>query len=77
MLINLIIQHIKRLDISAFIQNCILDMYINASFKFCNNPLSAQLGRQMKFVCKSNKVVVKVFLNKRFIYLGSFTYYFD
>lgn len=30
-----------------------------------------------KFVCKSNKVVVKVFLNKRFIYLGSFTYHFD
>lgn len=28
MLINLIIQHIKRIDISAFIQNCILDMYI-------------------------------------------------
>lgn len=30
-----------------------------------------------KFVCKSNKVVVKVFLNKRFIYLGSFTYCVD
>lgn len=30
-----------------------------------------------KFVCKSNKVVVIVFLNKRFIYLGSFTYHFD
>lgn len=30
-----------------------------------------------KFVCKSNKVVVKVFLNKRFIYLGSFTFHFD
>lgn len=30
-----------------------------------------------KFVCKSNKVVVKVFLNQRFIYLGSFTYHFD
>lgn len=30
-----------------------------------------------KFVCKSNNVVVKVFLNKKFIFLGSFTYYFD
>lgn len=52
---------------------CILRCYLNfvVICKVCS------LEDKWKFVCKFNKVVVKVFLNKRFIYLGLFMYYFD